>query len=53
MHIEYWICDYCKKDIEHDEKKMYSTPEMGYPFIPKERWRKAFSFYMFDKILSK
>ena len=29
MHIEYWVCDYCKKEIESDEKKKYATPEMG------------------------
>lgn len=51
MHIEYWVCDYCKKEIERDEKKKYATPEMGYPFIPKERRRKTFSFRMFSKIL--
>ena len=51
MHIEYWVCDYCKKEIERDEKKKYATPEMGYPFIPKERRKKTFSFCMFSKIL--
>lgn len=35
MHIEYWKCDYCKQIIEYDEKTKYTTPEMGYPFIPK------------------
>ena len=51
MHIEYWVCDYCKKVIERDEKKKYTTPEMGYHFIPKEQRRKTFSFCMFSKIL--
>ena len=35
MHVEYWICDYCNKIIDYDEKTKYTTPEMGYPFIPK------------------
>lgn len=34
MHVEYWVCDRCKKVIDYDEKK-FTTKEMGYPFIPK------------------
>ena len=44
MHVEYWICDYCKKEIERDEKKKYTTPEMGYPFIPKGGGGKHFHY---------
>lgn len=58
MHIEYWECDFCKKVIDYDEKTKYTTPEMGYPFIPKNGGGKHFhyncliSFYNKKKELS-
>ena len=44
MHIEYWICDGCKEIIDNNEKTKYSTPEMGYPFIPKNGGGKHFHY---------
>lgn len=44
MHVEYWICDYCHKEIEYEEKKKYTTPEMGIPFIPKGGGGKHYHF---------
>lgn len=58
MHIEYWICDRCKKVIDYDEKTKYTTTELGYPFIPKNGGGKHFhyvcllDYYNEDKKLS-
>ena len=52
MHIEYWKCDYCDKIIDYDEKTKYTTPEMGYPFIPKNGGGKHFHFLCLIKYYS-
>jgi hypothetical protein len=44
MHVEYWICDGCNKEIDHNEKTKYTTTEMGYPFIPKSGGGKHFHY---------
>lgn len=42
MRVVYWICDGCKEIIDYDMKTKFSTPEIGYPYIPKDGGGKHF-----------